>query len=249
MSKLNKLISNWPPGLVYTTSYLGEQGYSPALLAQYKKNNWIRPVGKGAVARQGDRLDCRGALMAVQKQLGLPVHVGARTALAMHGAGHFVRTEDPVFLFAPPKTRLPNWFSSFDWGQEVKFSSTNLFKTDLGFLRLTSDNFSLRVSSRERALFEQLYLVPQHASFRDSSYLFQGLYTLRSDLIQSLLLECRSIKAKRLFMVVAEALNYPWVRKLDLAEVDFGRGNRVIDPGGKTFSKYNITVEPLSDFF
>lgn len=245
MSKLNRLITSWPDGSVYTSSYLSEQGYSPALIAQYKKSGWVKSLGKGAIAKKGDSLDWRGGLLAIQKQLDLEIHVGAKSALRMHGASHFISDNEQILLFGTATTRLPNWFKTTDWKQQIKYFSTKLFKSDIGILHHKSDTFGLKVSSRERALFEQLSLVPQFSSFRDSAYLFQGLYTLRGDLIQNLLLECTSIKTKRLFMVVAEKLAYPWVKKLDLSKVDFGSGNRLIDRGGVTDQKYNITTEPL----
>ncbi|MCB0338171.1 MAG: type IV toxin-antitoxin system AbiEi family antitoxin [Bdellovibrionales bacterium] len=242
MSKLNKLITSWSPGQIHTTSYLTDQGYSSALLAQYRKNNWIYSVGKGAVARVGDSLDWRGGLVALQQELGLDVHLAAKSALKLYGVSHFARKNEVEFLFGSPGTRLPAWFQEAKWGTTVKFVTTNLFKTSLGLLRKSYDHFKVLSSCRERALFEQLYLVPKHASFSESAHLFEGLHTLRSEIIETLLRECQSIKTKRLFMVVAEHLNYPWVSKLDLADIDFGKGNRVIDEGGKTHPKYNITV-------
>ena len=243
MTKLNKLLTTWPTNLVYTTKYLNEQGYSTALIAQYKKNNWLQAVGSGAVIKKGDQLDWRGAVMAMQKQLNLQIHVAARTALRMHGVSHYVRHREQVILFGEVKTKLPTWFRTQKWTEGPRYYTSKLFETDLGILSHKSDGFTLRISSRERALFEQLYLVPKHASFEESCYLFEGLATLRADLVQELLVKCSSIKVKRLFMVIAEQLNYPWVRKLDVTEIDFGRGNRQIDPGGTTNSKYKITTK------
>ncbi len=248
MTKLNKLLTNWKSGVVYTSSYLSKLGYSPALIAQYKKNNWIVEVGNGAVARNGDSFNWQGGLVAIQKQLNLEVHVGASSALKIQGVTHFLRAEEPVILFGKEKLRLPTWFKSYNWGVEVKYFSTKLFSSDIGLTNHKEDNLVFKISSRERALFEQLYLVPKHDSFIDAGYLFQGLHSLRYELIQKLLEECESIKVKRLFMVKAEELNYPWVRKLDLSRIDFGQGNRLIDSGGTTNSKYKITVNSKVEF-
>ena len=112
-----------------------------------------------------------------------------------------------------------------------------LLDFDFGF---DQELFSLvKVKAEGPSSYWQL---KKHASFSESAHLFEGLHTLRSEIIETLLRECQSIKTKRLFMVVAEHLNYPWVSKLDLADIDFGKGNRVIDEGGKTHPKYNITV-------
>ncbi|MDX1251223.1 MAG: type IV toxin-antitoxin system AbiEi family antitoxin domain-containing protein [Gammaproteobacteria bacterium] len=43
-------------------------------------------------------------------------------------------------------------------------------------------------------------------------------------------------------MVLAEACNHAWVKKLGLSKVDFGKGKRMIVKGGRLDTKYNITV-------
>ncbi len=68
------------------------------------------------------------------------------------------------------------------------------------------------------------------------------LLRLRPSLVQSLLEQCRSIKVKRLFMVLAETCNHSWLKNLDLSTVDFGKGKRMIIKGGKLDSKFGITV-------
>jgi len=107
--------------------------------------------------------------------------------------------------------------------------------------------WSVRLSAPERAMMELLYLVPGRESFSEASLLMEGLTTLRPQLVQSLLEQCRSVKVKRLFMFLAERHNHPWMKRLDLSKVDFGRGKRMIVKGGCFDAKYRITV-PASDF-
>jgi hypothetical protein len=61
-------------------------------------------------------------------------------------------------------------------------------------------------------------------------------------MVQSLLIMCRSIKVKRLFMYMAEKQGHSWVSDLDASKTDIGRGKRVIVPNGKYDTKYHITV-------
>ena len=244
MSKLKKLILNWESGNVYTTEYLNTLGYSTTLLARYKYSNWIQSLGKGAFIKNGDLLNWKGGVLALQEQLNLKVHIGAASALKLYGISHYAyRDKEKIFLFAEPSVRLPKWFSDQKWDQEIKYFSSKLFKTNVGILSKKIDGFTLKMSSRERALFEQLYLVPKFEDSIESARLFEGLKTLRADLIQKLLEECNSIKVKRLFMYISEKLDYPWVRKLDLNNIDFGTGARTIDKGGKMNSKYKIVVK------
>ena len=59
----------------------------------------------------------------------------------------------------------------------------------------------------------------------------EGLKTLRPDLVTVLLANCNSIKVKHLFMYLAEEENHLWLPRVDLSEVDFGKGKRVIGEG------------------
>jgi hypothetical protein len=72
--------------------------------------------------------------------------------------------------------------------------------------------------------------------------LMAALTNLRPSLVQRLLKECRSIKVKRLFLLLAEELKLPWVKKLNLEEVELGTGARTLIKGGKMHSKYLLTV-------
>jgi hypothetical protein len=98
-------------------------------------------------------------------------------------------------------------------------------------------------------MMEVLYGVPLVESFDEAKLLMEGLTTLRPRLVQGLLEKCASVKVKRLFMLLAESCKHSWVRKLDLTNVDFGKGKRASvtetwkgrgpDRG---FSGYNLPV-------
>jgi len=70
----------------------------------------------------------------------------------------------------------------------------------------------------------------------------ENLVSLRPDMVQSLLIMCRSVKVKRLFMYMAEKQVHSWASDLDPSKTDIGRGKRVIVPNGKYDRKYLITV-------
>ena len=87
-----------------------------------------------------------------------------------------------------------------------------------------------------------LSLVPQEQSFEEAKLLMEGLSTLRPQAVQELLEVCNSIKAKRLFLFLAEACNHEWIKKINFLTIDLGNGKRVIEKNGVLDSKYNITV-------
>ena len=226
--------------------WLETQGAYQQLLYEYEKGGWIQRIGQGAYIQAGDSVEWTGALYAVQAQMELPVHIGAKTALQLQGYAHFLPLGKGtrVSLFGAPETRLPAWFRKYDWGIEVHYTTSALFgdETQAGLTQKEFGTYVVTLSAPERAMMEVLYLVPAEESFEEAQLLMEGLTTLRPRLVQALLEQCRSVKVKRLFMYLAERSNHAWVRKLDLAKVDFGKGKRMIVKGGRFNAKYSITV-------
>ena len=70
----------------------------------------------------------------------------------------------------------------------------------------------------------------------------ESLTSLRPDVVQSLLECCKSIKAKRLFLYLAEATEQPWFSKIRVVKINLGKGKRLIEKGGVFNAKYQITV-------
>ncbi|HAN54925.1 MAG TPA: hypothetical protein DCQ77_01400 [Betaproteobacteria bacterium] len=100
----------------------------------------------------------------------------------------------------------------------------------------------LLYASNERAMFEVLQDVPAKESIYEADVLMQGLGNLRPARVTTLLKACASVKVKRLFLALAERHQHQWLAHLDLAEVDLGKGKRMLAPGGKLHPKYLITL-------
>jgi hypothetical protein len=247
--KLQKLM-NFPNGLALTASYLSSQGVDPQLLARYKKSNWLKSLGDRAYARYGDKVDWQGALAAMQDQLRLPVHCGARTALELQGFSHYAAaSRRDVFLFGSPGQKLPRWFGKNDWDVNVTYKMTSLFYKRLqgSYINFPTGAFTIRISSPERAVMEMLYHVPAKQGFDEAARIMESLLTLRPVLVQKLLEACTSIKVKRLFLYMAQAANLPFVAKLDLTEINLGKGDRTVVKGGRLDPKYRITIPRSGD--
>ncbi len=60
--------------------------------------------------------------------------------------------------------------------------------------------------------------------------------------MSTLLQRCASIKAKRLFLALADRHHHAWLSHVSLQNVDLGHGKRVLVPGGKLNAKYQITL-------
>ena len=247
--KLNYLLKAWPKGTVAVSCWLKEQGVYRQLSEIYEKSAWIESIGHGAFKHSGDSLDWPGGLYALQKQLKLNVHVGGRSALELQGYMHFIPLGEnhPVFLFGL-KRFLPVWFKQYQWKQPMKYVYTNCFpyKDKIGLTEKDMGGYSITLSSYELAIMEVFYLVDKDETYEHASLLMEGLKTLRPAVVQELLEKTTSIKVKRLFMHFADKFNHPWVNYLNLENVCFGKGKRVIGKGGNFDSKYNISVPKIS---
>jgi hypothetical protein len=243
--KINQLISQWPRGTVFTQKYLTKLGYYSDLVKKYKRGSWLEPVGNGAFKLYNDDVDWYGGLYALQTQLKLTIHAGGKTALELKGYAHYLSPkEKECFLFGTVGEKLPKWFLGYDWGVNVLYKATNLLPKGLkkALSEYSHKEFSVTISSPERAALEILYYIPSKQGFDEAFKIFEGLLGLRPNLVQELLEQCKSVKVKRLFLFMADKLQHPWFPELNLKKVDLGSGKRVIVKGGMLDKKYNITV-------
>ncbi len=245
LTQLNKLINRWPKGTVFTLTALKKEGYYMQLMEQYKKSHWIESAGYGAYKRYQDQIDWFGGLFALQTQLSYKIHAGGKTALELQGYAHYL-SEKPAqcYLFADKGQLLPKWFKNYDWQVFIIFKPGLLFTPSFGkgFTDFSYKEFKVKISAPERAILEMLYLVPGAHGFDASYRIMENLTTLRPEVVQVLLENCRSVKTKRLFMVMAEKAEHAWLDKINTNRITFGSGKRVIVESGKLDKKYNITV-------
>lgn len=246
--KINKLMAAWPQGAVMTTPYLSRNGFYYELLNKYKNSGWIQPLSKGAYFRPSERYPkptLAGALHGLLKDGNMDsVHLGGQSALEFHGSAHFIQSgpRPKVWLFAQEKEKLPAWFKNYDWRANIKFHSKSLFKISEGVEVRDWEGFEVNVSSRERAIIEVFSLIPHEQSLDHGGYLMQGLGNLRPSLMQTLLENCRSFKAKRLVLATADMLNYSWLKSINTDKLELGSGTISLKKGFPIHAKYRISV-------
>ena len=98
------------------------------------------------------------------------------------------------------------------------------------------------VSTPERAIMECLYLAPQKMDLVECFHLFEGLVNLKPKLVNDLLLQCNSVKVKRLFLYMAEKANHQWFHFLKTDKIDLGKGNRMLSEKGVYVPKYLLSI-------
>jgi len=105
-----------------------------------------------------------------------------------------------------------------------------------------SEGFEIKLSSPEQAILEYCQLLRSHADFEEARQLMEGLPTLRPRLVQSTLQACKSVKAKRLFLALANAVGHGWFSELAQEQIDLGASNRILPIEGVPHPVYGITV-------
>ncbi|MES9850685.1 MAG: type IV toxin-antitoxin system AbiEi family antitoxin [Candidatus Thiodiazotropha sp. L084R] len=242
-SKLNTLLGAQPLGVVLSSAWLTEQGYSLDLQKRYKKSQWFDSIGTGALIRHGDQVDYLGGIYALQSQLGLCVHPAAKTALSLQGRAHYLElSTKKAQLFGGHDENLPRWFKNREWGLRVECKLTSFLPPDLGLVEVDHKSFKVKISSPARAVMECLYLAPKSQPLIEVFEIMEGLNNLRPATVQRLLKACTSVKVKRLFLYLADKAGHEWLSYINQDEVDLGSGKRAIVSDGVYISKYQITV-------
>ncbi|MGH7812405.1 MAG: type IV toxin-antitoxin system AbiEi family antitoxin domain-containing protein [Candidatus Binataceae bacterium] len=263
---LNLLERQLPEGLLVTSSWLRRHGYSRQLLSHYVRNGWLRQPARGVYQRPRGSLSWQQAIISLQTVLKTPLVVGGRTALEIQGYAHYLRqTMKEVHLYGaePPPTWLEKLPAKVRFiyrnsrklfpAEADKKSFTSLLKdhkaapnagADAGFVVQPWGQWDWRLvlSAPDRAVIELLDELPGQESFEQVDKLMEGLSNLSPQRLQKLLARCRSIKVKRLFFFFADRHQHAWLKRIDRAAIDLGKGKRMLVKGGKLDRAYQITV-------
>ncbi|MDG4868010.1 type IV toxin-antitoxin system AbiEi family antitoxin domain-containing protein [Guyparkeria sp. 1SP6A2] len=249
--KINQLLSLIPHGAVVTTSWLTTHDATPDQARKLANSGWLQRVGHGAYCRAGDPLSWESGVFALQaagKKGAPPIWPGGQSALALQGFAHYLPMgHDTTHLFGRKGSRLPHWLRDAEWAGRTALHTESGLPAHLpGSFRDYEPPigaFTLQISTPERAILEWVAITTNELLF--SSELvdtFSGLNTLRPRRLQALLEGCRSVRTKRVFLVLARHAGHAWYERLDSTRLDLGKGKRQIYPGGKLDKEYQVTV-------
>jgi len=241
-NKINRLLRDYYSGKLYFSGSLKQNGYSDQLLKQYRNSGWLTALAKGVMYRTGDKLLSYPALACYNQQMGKSFHVAAHSALELKGFNHYVPMGKPVLMVGHPKRQsVPDWMKDNNFDMILKFFSTETFSKP----QLTTSNVDgvdLLVSTPEQAFLECLLLSPKQYAFMDLFYVMEQLTTLRPEILQDLLENTDNLKAKRLFLYMAEKAGHYWFDLLDVDKVEIGTAKHQLTKNGVYIPKYKITV-------
>lgn len=265
--KLNQLERLLPEGLLADAAWMNRHGYSTSLRSQYVAAGWLQHPLRQVYRRAQTPLTWQQVVVSLQTFLVKNLIVGGRSALQLQGFAHFVPLSEmqKVYLYGPQ--RPPTWLDKLPLTTDFAYrNSQRLFGNPAGIVNIgLAEPFApesalsedaqergldswqwegrpLIHSSPERALLELLDELPEAESFFEIDLVFEGLTNLSPRRLETLLLDCRSIKVKRLFFFFADRHQHGWLKHINKQLIDLGKGKRMLERGGKLDAKYHITV-------
>lgn len=210
------------------------------------------------------------SLQTVLLKTHAPFFVGGRTALELQGFAHYLALKTKkIHLYGPQKP--PSWLNKLGLPQRFAYhNSKTLFRNDpvtrglgslawniadgtgrdlshgqggsLTVLDWGQWDWPLTLSTPERAYLEMLDELPQHESFHQTDMIMQSAANFSPRRLQKLLIDCDSVKVKRLFFHFADRHQHAWLKRLDKSAIDLGKGKRMLVRDGKLDPVYLITV-------
>lgn len=257
-SKINQLLKKLGDATLVTSRWLRERGYARNLVARYVASGWLVSPVRGVYQRAGGVLRWDGVVNTLQLLEAIPVHVGGRFALAWQGHEHFFRMGEAATITLYGVNKLPGWVSKLDLPERFEPRGIGPFARTVPTFADVADNvlqnqglkrFSTNPDTKpvvmaipERAILELCDEPPCPALVYEVDAILQAMTTLRPGLLSALLLQCRSIKAKRLFLALAERHNHAWFPQVNLDGVMLGSGKRSLVAGGRLHPTYQITL-------
>jgi hypothetical protein len=260
--------ANWLERRGYSSS-LRSKYAAHGWLEQVARGVYRRPTASLPSPNDKDEpLRWQHVVISLQTVLERPFIVGGRTALELQGFAHYLGAGELREVHLYGNERPPAWVGKLKLETKFVFhNAKKLFKNEApghvgpgverggqqtsgtrslggGLVRQLWGQWEwpLTLSAPERAILELLDEVPQRETFHQADMLMEGLRTLSPKRLQKLLVECRSVKVKRLFLWFAERHNHAWLKQLNREAINLGTGKRMLQRGGKLDPKFAITV-------
>ena len=245
MSKINQILLEWIPGDVHCLTWMKERGIEQRLAYKYFETKVLHKIGPGVFSRAQDKIEWIGVVRLLQEELKLPVHVSGKSALELHGLGHYatLNSRREINLLSYESKSFPRWISKIEKGFELKFKSLNTFPHEEFLTDYEERGMKIKISSRELAVLEYIESTDLAFSLETVENYMNSLGTLRPSVLQAVLEKCKSVKAKRVFLYLAEKLSLKFMEDLNLEKISLGSGKRVVVKGGELQKKYLITVD------
>jgi hypothetical protein len=249
MKKINRMLLEWGESEVHGLTWLEQRGITGKMAYKYCQSGYLQKLGGGAYLKGQSKKEWMALLSMLQLEMNLPLHLSGKTALELQGLGHYGNLSDRplINILTKKRVKFPNWASSHDWKVQFNCKQSTLFLSDRGINTEKILGYLMKISSRERAILELIDSLDLSHSFETVENTMDMLRTIRSEEMQILLEECRSVKVKRVFLYLAEKMALPVFKNLILSKIDLGKGKRMVYRGGVLDKSYQITVPILEE--
>jgi len=234
-----------PDGLLVDRKWLDAKGFQRSAVDYYLRSGALAAVARGVYRRPGPPLKWQHVVYSLQI-LGYGIHIGGRTAMELQGMAHYLPLRGMQHIWLYGAKKLPTWVNKLDMDCRFTLGKPRLFvqlpEAALTTLPFGHWDWPLSCARPELALLEILAGVHTADDFEAVDKLFESATTLRPNVLMNALMVCNLVKAKRLFLWLAERHSHAWFHKLDTETIQLGSGKRMLVKGGKLVPKYQITV-------
>ena len=231
-------------GILVDRAWLQDHGFDRPAVDYYLRSGKLEVIAHGVYRKPGPPLKWQNVAYSLSG-LGYSVHVGHLTALGFHGFQHFLELAGEMEIRLYSDKRLPGWVHDVPITSRFVEMTRNPFPNfDRGIeiVPFGTWDWPIKYASPERAFLELTSTVSSVEEIRRAQLMMEGAVNLRPTLLQSLLQDCRQVKAKRLFLWITREQGHPWYRHIDQAKIDLGSGKRQIVKGGVLDDEFLITV-------
>lgn len=223
-----EVLRTHPRGEPLGTAALKRLGVSPYRASALARSGWLDHLARGVYMLPGDTLSRDGSLAFLAEQVpGL--HVGSKTALAWRGVRQNIAFRETLTLWGDRAKPLPAWFTK---RFQARYQATQLFDNQmegrLGLQPLPNGDPRVLVSVPERAVLELLSDVGKTQSLSEARELIEGLPSLRTKVLDELLMHVTRIKVVRAVASLANELSLPWATLAKQHSLRIGGGSRWI---------------------
>ena len=221
ISQKDALFLDWKDEHIHTTSWFQKKNITAQNLHKYEKEGLLRKLGGGAYVKSCDKLHWKAGVFVAQKELKLPLHVGAESALGLHSIGSDIRAgfRVCVSLFLRKKNFVPDWLRNSPWDCEFFFKYSNLFKSNIGLTEYVHSEFPLLISSKASCFLEFISQSTYEESYKFLEKNKSEFLTIRPSYLEELLIECNSLKVKKIFFRLALKLGLPIIKEINKEKV------------------------------
>ena len=248
-TKINQLLTNIDSSGLIFSSWLKSNGYSDQLQKQYRDSGWLVSLSQGVMYRAGSTLSAYSALASSNLQTGSMHRIAAHSALEYAGFNHYVPMGKPTLMVAlNPTKRRHAWMGKGVFDMTFRTFHTETFPEPEVITNSTKYGIQY-ISSPEQAFLECLLLAPKYYDYIDLYYIMEQLTTLRADVVQRLLENCRNFSIKRMFLYMAEKAGHYWFEELNKEKIELGTSKIQLVHNGMYIPRYRITVpKALNDY-